>query len=157
MGVGVWSLCSHNVFDSSQQIAKMVQMIGSYVRETEEKNGDFLSKLGVGFVTRKAAMASTPTMDISGEGGKWKMVTATRLTKVEVNFELGVAFDEKTADGRQCKTTVTKEGDNKLVTKQIAQKDGQKDVTVIREFTDAGIDVQFICEDVTSVQHFKRQ
>ena len=51
---------------------------------------------------------------------------------------------------------MTKEGDNKLITKQKAQKSGQKDVTVIREFTDTGIHVQMICEDVTSVQFFKR-
>ena len=51
---------------------------------------------------------------------------------------------------------MTKESDTKLITKQKAQKSGQKDVTVIREFTDAGIHVQMICEDVTSVQFFKR-
>ena len=68
----------------------------------------------------------------------------------------GVEFDEKTADGRQCKTTVTKEGDNKLITMQIAKKTGQKDVKVIREFTDKGIDVKMICEDVTSVQFYQR-
>ena len=68
----------------------------------------------------------------------------------------GKEFDEDTTDGRKSKTTVTKEGDTKLITKQKAQKSGQKDVTVIREFTDAGIHVQMICEDVTSVQFFKR-
>ena len=51
---------------------------------------------------------------------------------------------------------MTKEGDNKLVTKQIAQ-DGKKNVTVIREFSDKGIDVQMICEDVTSKQFFERK
>jgi hypothetical protein len=40
------------------------------------------------------------------------------------------------------KTVVHKDGDNKLVTTQKAVKAGQKDVTVIREFTDAGIHVQ---------------
>ena len=68
----------------------------------------------------------------------------------------GKEFDETTTDGRKCKTTVTKEGDNKLVTKQIAQ-DGKKNVTVIREFSDKGIDVQMICEDVTSKQFFERK
>lgn len=48
------------------------------------------------------------------------------------------------------------EGDNKLITDQKAQKSGQKDVKVIREFTDEGIKVQMICEDVVSDQFFKR-
>merc|ERR1712183_814689 len=135
----------------------MVQIIGKYKRTTEEKYEDFLNKLNVGLLKRMAAMASVPTMEISEAGGKYKMVTSTTLTSVELNFELGVAFDETTADGRTCKTTVTKEGDNKLITKQVAQKSGQKDVTVIREFSDEGIAVQFICEDVVSKQFFKRQ
>ena len=51
---------------------------------------------------------------------------------------------------------MSKEGDNKLVTVQKAQKSGQKDVKVIREFTDEGITIQMICEDVTSTQFFER-
>ncbi len=51
---------------------------------------------------------------------------------------------------------VNKEGANKLVTTQKAQKSGQKDVTVIREFTDAGIDIQMECEGVVSKQFFER-
>merc|ERR1711976_600884 len=101
-------------------------------------------------------LASTPTMEITKTGDKWKMVTATALKSVVLEFELGVPFDEDTTDGRKCKTTVTMEGDNKIITSQKAQKSGQKDVTVIREFSDKGIHVQMICEDVTSVQFFDR-
>ena len=69
---------------------------------------------------------------------------------------MGVPFDEETSDGRKCETTVTMEGDNKIITNQIAQKSGEKDTKIIREFTDEGIKVQMICEDVTSVQFFTR-
>ena len=68
----------------------------------------------------------------------------------------GVPVDETTPDGRTCKTTVTMEGENKMIESQKAQKSGQKDVTVIREFSDKGIDVQIICEDVTSVWFCER-
>ena len=104
---------------------------------------------------RKAATASTPTMEISQNGNKWKMATKTVLKTVELNFEIGVPFDETTTDGRKAKTTVTMEG-NKLITNQIATEPGKKNVKVIREFTDDGIDVQMICEDVVSKQYFKR-
>ena len=69
----------------------------------------------------------------------------------------GVEFDETTGDGRSCKTTVTMEGDNKFITVQKAQKDGQKDTKIIRVFTEKGIEVEMICEDVTSVQFYQRQ
>lgn len=61
-----------------------------------------------------------------------------------------------TADGRKAKTTVTMEGDDTMITMQRAQEKGKKDVKVIRKFTDAGIEVQMICEDVVSEQFFSR-
>ena len=131
-------------------------MTGTYVRTQEEGYEKFLSKLGVGLLMRKAATSSTPTMTITETNGKWKMVTSTTLKSIELNFELGVEFEEKTTDGRQCKTTVTKDGD-KLITQQVPIKAGEKAVKVIRDFSDEGIAVEFICEDVVSKQFFKRQ
>ena len=49
------------------------------------------------------------------------------------------------------------EGDDTMITNQVAQKSGQKSVKVVRKFTDKGIEVQMICEDVTSKQFFERQ
>merc|ERR1712058_171753 len=113
MGSVICFRATRNPFDSSlltQQKTKMVQMEGSYVR-TEEKDYDkFLAALGVGFLLRKAATSSTPTMTISKSGDKWSMVTATTLKKVELNFELGKPFDESTPDGRDTTTTVTLDG-----------------------------------------------
>ena len=43
----------------------MVQFAGTYKRTKEEKYEEFLSKLGVGFMVRKAATVSAPTMTIS--------------------------------------------------------------------------------------------
>ena len=127
------------------------------MRTKEEKYNDFLVKLGLGMLMRKAATVSTPTMEISKDGNKWKMVTKTTLKSIELNFEIGVPFEETTTDGRKCKTTVTMEGDNKLITNQVAIEAGKKNVKVIREFSDEGIDVQMICEDVVSKQFYKRQ
>ena len=105
---------------------------------------------------RKAAIATTPTMEITESGGKWKVVTKTTLKSTEINFEVGKPFEETTADGRKCTTTVTIEG-NTMITDQKATDAGKKSVKVIREFSDDGIDVQMICEDVVSKQYFKRQ
>ena len=87
---------------------------------------------------------------------KWKIITKTTLKSTEINFQIGVPFDETSTDGRKCKTTVTQEG-NTLTTSQNAIDAGKKSVKVIREFSDDGIAVQMICDDVVSKQYFKRQ
>ena len=113
--------------------------------------------MGVGMIARKAATSATPTLVISKDGSNWKMVSKTPLKTLELNFELGVPYEETTADGRKCKSTGTMEGDNKLITDQVATETGKKNVKLIREFSDEGMDVQMICEDVVSKQFFKRQ
>merc|ERR1712029_137347 len=92
----------------------MVQMTGTYTRVSEEGYEDFLKVLNVGFMLRKAALASTPVMTITEAGGNWTMVTKTTMKSIELKFRLGEEFDETTTDGRTVKTTVVKEGDNKL-------------------------------------------
>jgi len=96
----------------------MVQFAGKYKQTKEDKYKDFLAKLGVGMVMRQAAAASTPITEITDlGGGKWKIATSTKLAKVEIEFEPGKGFDEKTTDGREVTTTVTIEG-NKWTTTQ---------------------------------------
>ena len=129
---------------------------GNFLRTKEEKYNDFLVKLGLGMLMRKAATASTPTMEITESGGKWRILTKTTLKSTEINFEIGVPFDETSTDGRKCTTTVTVNG-NQMVTEQKAKEAGKKSVKVIRDFSDDGIEVQMICEDVVSKQYFKRQ
>ena len=49
------------------------------------------------------------------------------------------------------------DGDDTMVMVQKGQREGEKDVTFIRKFTDAGMEVQMICEDVVSDQFFARK
>ena len=66
----------------------MAKFTGSYTRTSEQKYDEFLSKLGVNFMLRKAATISTPKMEIKESGGKWKMVTSTTLKSYSLEFEL---------------------------------------------------------------------
>ena len=58
---------------------------------------------------------------------------------------------------RDVTTTVTMEGEDKLITVQVPKKAGQKKVEVVREFTAEGIKVTMKADTVTSTQFFKRQ
>merc|ERR1711934_832698 len=98
-----------------------------------------MEKLGINWLLRKAAGASTPVMEITEVAGNWNIKTSTIMKTMELNFRIGEEFDEVSADGRQCKTTVTQEGDSKLVINQKAVKPGEKSVTSVREFDAKGI------------------
>merc|ERR1712241_481600 len=132
----------------------MVQMTGTFTRTSEEGYEDFLKVLNVGFMLRKAAMASTPVMTITENSGDWTMITKTTMKSIQLKFRLGEPFEETTTDGRKCSTTVTVEG-HKLVTSQKAL-DGSKDVIAVREFTDEGITLTMTCDGTSSKQVYKR-
>merc|ERR1712189_47303 len=72
--------------------AKMVQITGSYTQTSNEGYEEFLKKLNVGFILRKAAMASTPVMTIAEDGGNWTMITKTTVKSIELRFRLGEEF-----------------------------------------------------------------
>merc|ERR1739842_176914 len=110
----------------------MAPITGTYTQTSCEKYEDFLKALGVGFILRKAALASTPVMTISEEGGNWTMVTKTTG-----------------------KSIVTLEG-NTMTTTQNATKAGEKNVVVVRDFNDEGLTYKATCDGVTSTQKFKR-
>merc|ERR1712121_425743 len=133
----------------------MVQMTGTFTRVSKEGYENFLKELNVGFMGRKAAMASTPVMTITEDGGNWTMVTKTSMKSIELKFRLGEEFEEDTTDGRHCKTKVTLDG-NVMTTKQKATKAGEKDVTVVRTFSDDGISLTMSTDGATSVQKYKR-
>merc|ERR1712025_1394747 len=133
---------------------EMAPITGTYTQVSSEKYEEFLKALGVGFILRKAALASTPVMTISEDGGNWTMVTKTTVKSIELNSDLAKSL-RRTTDGRHCKTVVTLEG-NKMTTTQNATKAGEKNVVVVREFNDEGLTYTATCDGVTSTQKFKR-
>merc|ERR1711962_1916329 len=139
----------------SYQVTTMVQITGTYTQTSRENYEEFLKALDVGFILRKAALASTPVMSIEEKDGNWVMITKTTVKSIELKFRLGEEFEEDTTDGRHCKTTVTLDG-NVMTTKQKATKSGEKDVTVVRTFSDDGISLTMSTDGATSVQKYKR-
>merc|ERR1712105_109573 len=132
-----------------------VQITGNYTQVSKDGYEEFLKALGCGFILRKAAMASTPVMSITEDGGNLTIITKTSVKSIELRFKLAEEFEEDTTDGRHCKTTVTLSG-NTMTTVQKATKSGEKDVTAVREFSDDGITLTLTTDGATSVQKFKR-
>uniref|UniRef100_A0A669DUY9 Cellular retinoic acid-binding protein 1 n=1 Tax=Oreochromis niloticus TaxID=8128 RepID=A0A669DUY9_ORENI len=99
----------------------------------ESENFDeYMKGLGVGFATRQVGNVTKPTVIISQEGDKVVIRTQSTFKNTEISFKLGEEFDETTADDRNCKSTVTLEGD-KLV--HVQKWDG-KETKFVREIKD---------------------
>ncbi|XP_029705160.1 fatty acid-binding protein, brain-like [Takifugu rubripes] len=79
-----------------------------------ENFDDYTKALGVGFATRQVGNVTKPTVIISLEGDKVVVRTQSTFKNTEISFKLGEEFDETTTDDRNCKSTVSLEGD-KLV------------------------------------------
>ena len=128
--------------------------LGKYDRVSAEKYDEFLAELGVNFMLRKAATASSPVFEVSlkrpasdtwslsvslmsifsissfqvtydKDSETWLFKTSTILKSMELKFKLGEEFDEKAPDGRDVRAVVTKEGDS-FISTQTAKKEGEK-------------------------------
>ena len=128
--------------------------LGKYDRVSAEKYDEFLAELGVNFMLRKAATASSPVFEVSlkrpasdtwslsvslmsifsissfqvtydKDSETWLFKTSTILKSMELKFKLGEEFDEKAPDGRDVRAVVTKEGDS-FISIQTAKKEGEK-------------------------------
>ena len=137
---------------------KMVDFAkGKYQRVSEENYEDLLKTLNVGYLLRKAALASTPQMEVSEDDGVWTIKTSTVLKSIELKFRVDEAFDEVTPDGREVSSIASIEG-NKFIIVQNAKRVNQKSTRSIREFTADGCvyTLEVIGADVVCTQKFKR-
>lgn len=101
---------------------------------------------------RTLANKATPTLDVSIDGDKYTIKSLSTIKNTEITFTLGQEFEETRADDKVVKTVVNLEGDNKLV--QVQQ--GDKPVTIVREFTGDSVIITATVGSVTSVRTYKR-
>ena len=66
----------------------MEAFIGKFTRTSAENYEEFLKELGVGYLLRKAATISTPTMEVSESNGVWTITTSTTLKSMELKFKV---------------------------------------------------------------------
>merc|ERR1711944_56142 len=141
-------------------MADAAKYLGKYDRTSAENYDEFLSELGVNFMLRKAATASSPVLEVTydADSETWCFKTSTMLKSMELKFKLGEEFDEKAPDGREVRAIVTKEGDT-FISVQNAKKEGEKSTKITREFKDNEcIQIsQCIGSDLICKQVFKKQ
>lgn len=108
----------------------MVDDFAGTWRLVESKNFDnYMQSIGVDFATRKVGNIIKPTTVIETDGDTVTIKTQSTFKNTEISFELGVEFDETTADDRKVKSVVTLEK-GKLVH---VQKWGGQETTLERE------------------------
>ncbi|XP_022351918.1 fatty acid-binding protein, heart isoform X1 [Enhydra lutris kenyoni] len=117
--VGTWKLVDSKNFDDYMKSLALMLII-------------FPLPSGVGFATRQVANMTKPTTVIEMNGDTIILKTHSTFKNTEINFKLGVEFDETTADDRKVKSTVTLDG-GKLV--HVQKWDGQE-TTLVRELVD---------------------
>ncbi|XP_063707653.1 fatty acid-binding protein-like [Culicoides brevitarsis] len=123
-----------------------------YKMVKSENFDEYMKVLGVGFATRKIGAAWKPFFELIKENDKQYIIRSTSSVKnVDLPFTVGVEFDETTTDGRNVKTTITFENENKLV--QVQR--GDVDSTIIREFTEKGLVATLKAKDVVCVRTYE--
>jgi len=133
----------------------MSLLTGTFKLTKSENFDEYMKALGVNMILRKMASTATPVTEITRDGDDWNIKTTTTFKTTDIKFKLGEEFDEVTADGRNCKSTITKEGDDKLVH---MQKCGDQTLKILREFTDS--DMKMILEapgNVVSTRIYAKQ
>nr|AAF19003.1 fatty acid-binding protein [Rattus norvegicus] len=106
--------------------------VGTWKLVDSKNFDDYMKSLGVGFATRQVASMTKPTTIIEKNGDTITIKTHSTFKNTEISFQLGVEFDEVTADDRKVKSVVTLDG-GKLV--HVQKWDGQE-TTLTRELSD---------------------
>ena len=75
-----------------------------------------MSKIGVGWVLRKAGAAASSTTTISAEGDAVRINIQSTVKSANQLYPIGQAVSETTMDGRNVQSTVTWDKDNLVKT-----------------------------------------
>ncbi|XP_029447415.1 myelin P2 protein-like [Rhinatrema bivittatum] len=118
------------------------QFNGAWQLVSSEGFDEYMRCVGVGFPTRKIADMLKPDVIFSRKGDDCCLRTESTWKNTQLDFVLGVEFDETTADNRKCKTVITLENgalvqvqkwDGKATTIKREVKNGQLIVTCIMD------------------------
>ncbi|XP_021492230.1 fatty acid-binding protein, heart [Meriones unguiculatus] len=127
--------------------------VGTWKLVDSKNFDDYMKSLGVSFATRQVASMTKPTTIIEKNGDKICIKTHSTFKNTEISFQLGVEFDETTADDRKVKSTVTLDG-GKLVH---VQKWGGQETTLTRELSDGKLILTLTHGNVVSTRTYEKE
>nr|O45035.1 RecName: Full=Fatty acid-binding protein; AltName: Full=Sj-FABPc; AltName: Full=Sj14FABP [Schistosoma japonicum]AAC00516.1 fatty acid binding protein variant A [Schistosoma japonicum] len=112
-----------------------------------------MSKLGVSWPIRQMGNTVTPTVTFTMDGDTMTMLTESTFKNLSVTFKFGEEFDEKTSDGRNVKSVVTKDSESKITQ---TQKDAKNTTVIVREIVGDTMKTTVTVDDVTAIRNYKR-
>ena len=124
-----------------------------YKLDKSDKFDEFMAALGVGLITRKMGNSVSPVVELTESAGEFALSSCSTFKDTVIKFKLGVEFDEETPDGRKVKSTITQEGDNKLVHVQ----KGDKESKIVREFSKEEVVMTLSVDDIVCIRTYKAQ
>ncbi|XP_026766984.3 fatty acid-binding protein, brain [Pangasianodon hypophthalmus] len=125
---------------------------GSWKFDKSENFDDYMKAIGVNDELISVANVVKPVITISQEEESVVITTQTVISKKEIRFQLGEEFEEKSIDGRSCKSVINLEGE-KLVQ---VQKDESREITIVREIQDGKLIMTLTCDEVTAVVTYEK-
>lgn len=143
---------THNTPNTTHS-TKMSKFNGTYEMQKSENIDEFLDALGVGQVVNEASKTFAPIVEVEIEGDRYVFRTVSSFKTSVLSFKLNEEFeDERHTDGKQVRSVVVKEGDNKFVQTQ----HGPKVVTIVREFNKDELIVTGHCDGSTCKFTYKK-
>ncbi|CAG7833766.1 unnamed protein product, partial [Allacma fusca] len=147
-----YTLLTNPFFGSLPPKTAIMPIEGKYKLTKSENFEEYMKAIGVNMVMRKLAASATPETEISQADGSYKIKTSTTFKTTEINFKLGEPFDEETADGRKCKSTITLDGDTMIH----SQDCGGTTYEILRKFTDSDMTMILKHGEVTSTRVYAK-
>ena len=95
-----------------QQVDMADAMVGTWKFESSDNFDNYLKEIGVNWANRQGANLTKPTLKIAIDGDHVVIKQESSLGNVKSEFDIGVEFDEKTPDGRKCKSKATWQNDD---------------------------------------------
>ncbi|BFZ12573.1 hypothetical protein BsWGS_15612 [Bradybaena similaris] len=93
------------------------QLLGNWKLVSSDNFDEFMKVTKVNLVLRKIGNSISNCIEISRDGETWTIHITSTFRNQKLIFKLGETIDEKTLDGRHCKSTFSVEG-KVLVQKQ---------------------------------------
>ncbi|KAH7729198.1 lipocalin/cytosolic fatty-acid binding protein family protein [Aphelenchoides avenae] len=131
------------------------QFVGKWNLVESDNFEAYLKQVGVGLVTRKAAAATKPQLNISVNGNHWKIDTVSTFKSFSLEYDLNAEFEETTGDGRKLKSIFTFE-DGKLIQEQKKIDPKDKDSRFERYVQDGKLYVVCDSEGVVAKRVYER-